>query len=146
VAKTRIFQMGLLRSVRDLWRQYRSFGDRELEVLRQQVLANRDTLLKVKEIQETNSKLAEAAVLNALKDTVDEMRTIREQAAVDSTAARLSLKELEQKLEREMAVSEKLATVDLLKNVNIAKLMGTGDPDKSDTGEEEIQQEDRNKG
>ncbi len=138
--------MGLLRSVRDLWRQYRSFGDRELEVLRQQVLANRETLLKVKELQETNSKLAETAVLNALKDTVDEMRTIGEQAAADSRAARLSLKELEQKLEREMAVSEKLATVELLKNVDVGKLMGAGNPDKSDTEEEENQRGDRTKG
>ena len=76
--------MGLLRGVRDLWRQYRSFGDRELDRLRQQILANRETLLKTKELQETNSKFQEAAVLNALKDTVDEMRTIREQAAAVS--------------------------------------------------------------
>jgi len=134
--------MGLLRGVRDLWRQYRSFGDRELDRLRQQILANRETLLKTKELQETNSKFQEAAVLNALKDTVDEMRTIREQAAADSTAARLSLKELEQKLEREMAVSEKLATVELLKNVDVGKLMGAGNLDKADTGKEKNQRGD----
>ncbi len=140
--------MGLLRGVRDLWRQYRSFGDRELDRLRQQILANRETLLKTKELQETNSKfqeVKEAAVLNALKDTVDEMRTIREQAAADSTAARLSLKELEQKLEREMAVSEKLATVELLKNVDVGKLMGAGNLDKADTGKEKNQRGDDTK-
>ena len=137
-------EMGLLRSVRDLWRQYRSFGDRELEALHRQVLNNRETLLRVKEVRELNSRLEEAAVLNALKDTVDGMRAIREQAAADSTAARLSLKELEQNLERDMAVSEKLATVELLKNVDVAKLMGSrnpdtaGEADKADKEEEEI--------
>ena len=43
-----------------------------------------------------------------------------------------------------MAVSEKLATVELLKNVDVAKLMGSrnpdtaGEADKADKEEEEI--------
>lgn len=129
--------MGLLRGIRDIWRQYRAFGDHELDTLRQQVLANRETLLRVKEIQESNQKLVEAAVLNAIKDTVDGMQTIREQASADSTAARLALKELEKKVEREMAVNEKLATVELLKNVDVAKLMHAGNPAITDATEDE---------
>ena len=115
--------MGLLRGIRDLWRQYRSFGDTELEQIRQQVLKNRETLLQVKAIQEANAKVAEEQMLKTLRSTVEEMRSIHDQADSDSKAAQISLGDLGMKIEREMARDEKRRTVELLQSVDVAKIL-----------------------
>jgi hypothetical protein len=116
--------MGLIRSIKDLLKQYRTFGDAEVEALKRKVIENRELLLRIKDVQASNSKLAETAILNALKGTVDEMESIKKQADGDSKVARESLKVLEAKLERSLAQEEKLKTVELLQNVDLSKLLG----------------------
>jgi len=141
-------RMGLLRSFRDIWKQYRSFGDAELDALKRKVLANRELLRNIKRIQESNDKLAESAVLTAIKETVDEMQALKSQADEESRAARLSLKELESKVERELALDEKRKTVELLQSVDLSALVG-GKATRLDTKEdnnEEDSEEDNEEG
>ena len=76
-----------------------------------QVLANRETLLRVKAIQDANDKLAEEEVLTAIREAVGDMRALHDQAEADSKAAIRSLKELEGTVEREMARDERRRTV-----------------------------------
>ena len=79
--------------------------------LGRQVLANRETLLRVKAIQDANDKLAEEEVLTAIREAVGDMRALHDQAEADSKAAIRSLKELEGTVEREMARDERRRTV-----------------------------------
>ena len=58
-----------------------------------QVLANRETLLRVKAIQDANDKLAEEEVLTAIREAVGDMRALHDQAEADSKTTIRSLKE-----------------------------------------------------
>ena len=92
-------------------------------MLKRKILENRELLIRVKEMQINQSRNAEQQMLSALKDTVHTMEDIKEQAKGDSASADSVLKSLERMEEVRMKMEEKDKMVEMLAEIDIAKLL-----------------------
>ena len=110
---------------------YRTFGDAEIQMLKKKVIENRELLIKVKEMQAAHAQNVEQQMLSALKDTVDRMEDIREQAQGDSESADSMLKSLERMEELRMKMEEKQKMTEMLAEIDIGKLLNGGGKQES---------------
>lgn len=102
---------------------YRTFGDSELQQLRKKVLENRELLLKVKAMQAAQAQHAEQNMLSALRETVDHMEDIKQQASNDSKSAQQTLQSLQQVEEVRMKLEERHRAAEILSKIDLGKLL-----------------------
>lgn len=92
-------------------------------MLKRKILENRELLIKVKEMKIDQARHAEQQMLSALKDTVHQMEDIKEQAKGDSASADNVLKSLERMEEIRIKMEEKDKMVEMLAEIDIARLL-----------------------